>query len=108
MLSGLRHFLLTLAHLNLLLESVLFILSLLLQYFLCILSCFLKEKLMFNLFLHLSFLRFLSFYQCKLYSVRRDDSWLLSNLKRLNYRIKVRFGMGLVDERFNLGLLLLT
>jgi hypothetical protein len=63
---------------------------------------------MFNLFLHLSFLRLLSFYQCKLYSVRRDYSWLLSNLKRLNYRIKVRFGMGLFDERFNLGLLLLT
>ena len=63
---------------------------------------------MFNLFLHLSFLRLLSFYQCKFYSVRRNDSWLLSNLKRINYRIKVRFGMGLVDERFNLGLLLLT
>lgn len=108
LLSGLRQFLLTLAHLNLILESVLFILSLLLQYFLCILSCFLKEKLMFNFFLHLSFLHLLSFYQCKLYSVRHDDSWLLSNLKRLNYGIKVRFGMGLVDERFNLGLLHLT
>jgi len=106
--SGLRQFLLTLAHLNLLLESVLFILSLLLEYFLGILSCFLKEKFMFNLFLHLSFLRLLSFYQCKLCSVRHDESWLLSNLERLNYRIKVRFDMGLVDERFNKGFLLLT